>query len=110
MIASGGFLGAILRFQLSKMLNEKRHFPFGTLFVNLMGSFLIGILLGVQLSIEWKVFLISGFLGALTTFSTLQKEAIDLWEKGNKLTSFSYMLITYSGGILLAAIGYFFTK
>lgn len=76
-VGAGSFFGAIIRFILSKKLNEKARFPLGTLIVNLVGSFLIGVIFGLSLPKLWTFFLVSGFLGALTTFSTLQKEIIE---------------------------------
>lgn len=107
LIGIGGFIGAILRYLLSSKLNGRFHFPVGTLFVNLVGSLLIGILIGLALPKVWTVFLVSGFIGALTTFSTLQKEVIEVWCEGNKQMVIWYGLLTYGGGILLAFIGYF---
>lgn len=100
-IGVGGFIGAVIRLILSKKLNEQNQFPLGTLGVNLVGSFLIGVIFGLTLPKRWTFFLVSGFLGALTTFSTLQKEIIERREK-----AIVYAVVTYGGGILLAFIGY----
>lgn len=104
MIGAGGFIGAILRYCLSRKMNREK-FPYGTLVVNLIGAFLIGMVLGLGLSRIWVLFLASGLAGALTTFSTLHKELIGLWQC-EKLTAISYVMITYGGGLLLAWIGY----
>lgn len=100
-VGAGGFFGAIIRFILSKKLNEKARFPLGTLIVNLVGSFLIGVIFGLSLPKLWTFFLVSGFLGALTTFSTLQKEIIERRKNG-----VVYAFATYGGGILLAFLSY----
>ena len=100
-IGAGGFFGAVIRFVLSKKLNGKNRLPLGTLVVNLAGSFLIGVIFGLALPKLWTFFFVSGFLGALTTFSTLQKEIIE-----RRKNAIVYALVTYGGGILLALIGY----
>ncbi|CAM3248200.1 CrcB family protein [Filibacter tadaridae] len=107
-IGIGGFLGAITRYLLSLKLNHARKIPVGTLIVNLTGSLLIGIVFGLDLSRMWTLFFASGLAGALTTFSTMNKELLGLWKSGEKKAAISYLVITYVGGILLAAIGYGF--
>lgn len=106
MIGLGGFFGAILRFLVSRKLNIEKRFPLGTLIVNLVGSFLIGLIFGLALPKLWTLFLVSGFLGALTTFSTLQREVIGGWHSGKWKDAIFYMSLTYGGGILLALFGY----
>ena len=105
-IGIGGFLGAVIRYFISIYLNQARRMPLGTLFVNLAGSFLIGFVFGLELTRLWTFFLASGFAGALTTFSTLHKEIIELWRKGEPKKAMHYIFITFSGGILLAMLGY----
>ncbi len=110
LVGVGGFIGAIIRFLLSKKLNGRNRFPLGTLTVNLVGSFLIGVIFGLVLPKVWTLFLVSGFLGALTTFSTLQKEMIEQWQNRERKKGVIYIVVTYGGGILLAFIGYLFGK
>lgn len=109
-IGLGGFLGAIIRYQLSNYLNRAGRLPVGTLLVNLVGSFLIGIVFGLELSRIWTFFLASGLAGALTTFSTLQKEFIELWKTDQQKKAILYMFITFGSGILLAFLGYVFAS
>lgn len=104
MIGVGGFIGAILRYGLSKKMNQEK-FPYGTLVVNLVGALLIGLVLGSELSRMWVLLLASGLAGALTTFSTLHKELIELWHH-EKRKAISYAVITYGTGLFLAWIGY----
>ncbi|MDS9472970.1 CrcB family protein [Sporosarcina pasteurii] len=103
-IGLGGFVGAILRYLLSQRLNGNN--PFGTLLVNLSGSLLIGIIFGFGLPKLWMMFLVSGFAGALTTFSTLQKEVIEQWRTGKKKQAVTYAFVTYVVGIALAILGF----
>ena len=107
-VGLGGFLGAVTRYFISTKMNESGRFPIGTLLVNLAGSLLIGIVFGLELSRIWTLFLASGLAGALTTFSTLNKELIELWRSGKGIKAMLYVLITFSGGIILAMLGHYF--
>ncbi len=106
MVGIGGFLGAVIRYGMAKKMNQSAGIPVGTLAVNLIGAFLIGLVFGLDLSKGWTLLLASGFAGALTTFSTLNKELIVLWRHGEKKYAICYLLLTYGGGLLLAALGY----
>ena len=105
-VGVGGFIGAIIRYFTSVYMNHASHIPLGTLLVNLVGAFLIGCVFGLELSRVWTFFLASGFAGALTTFSTLHKEMIELWRNHQKKKALLYIGTTFSGGILLALLGY----
>ena len=107
MIGIGGFFGAVTRYFISSKMNDQKTMPIGTLLVNLTGSLLIGIILGLGLPLWGKLLLVSGFAGALTTFSTMNKELIELWENDEKHHAILYLLLTYVGGIALAALGYY---
>lgn len=93
-IAMGGAVGALLRFWVSTAVYDKlgRQFPWGTLSVNVLGSFLMGflaILLVERLSSspEVRAFLLIGFLGAFTTFSTFSMETFNLIEQGETFSA-----------------------
>ncbi len=112
-VASGGAVGATLRLLISGMVNK--HFvhalPLGTLSVNLFGSLLIGILfayfhLNASLSPHLKTFMITGILGALTTYSTFAMESFFLLEAGDYMHAFANMALNLFGTILFAGIGY----
>lgn len=102
----GGFLGAVLRYLISRKMNRAKRIPVGTLFVNLVGAFLIGVVFGLDLSRIWILFFASGLAGALTTFSTLNRELIELWRIGKKRETVLYILVTYCGGIGVTLVGY----
>lgn len=112
-VASGGALGAMLRLLISGFTNK--HFvhalPLGTLAVNLIGSLLIGVLFAyfhfnTALSPHVKTFLVTGILGALTTYSTFAIESFFLLGSGNYGYAFANMALNLFGTILFAGLGY----
>jgi len=109
-IGIGGFIGAILRFSISGWVGKATTtaFPFGTLSVNILGSFIIGFLFlyfqQINLSPTQKALFITGLLGALTTFSTFSLDTVLLMEKEFYVRAFSNVLlnVVFSiGGTLL---------
>ena len=87
-IGFGGFLGAISRFLISSFVQKQVNifFPIGTLSVNILGSFIIGFMaMFFQNMIEpqYKAFVMTGFLGALTTFSTFSLENVNMLQDGD---------------------------
>jgi fluoride exporter len=107
MIGIGGFFGAVLRYFISAKMNKRDGFPAGTLLVNLTGALLIGIVFGIALPLWVTLLLASGFAGALTTFSTMNKEFLLMWKNGRKRNAVFYLLFIYLSGIGLAFLGYF---
>jgi CrcB protein len=112
-VASGGAIGATLRLLINSMVNKHftHTFPLGTLTVNLIGSLLIGVLfayfhLNTTLSPYLKTFLITGILGALTTYSTFAIESFFLLESEHYTQAFANMALNLFGTILFAGIGY----
>jgi fluoride exporter len=107
LVGFGGFFGAIARFSASQYINKKfsSRIPLATLTVNLLGSFLLGLLIGISIN-EFAILLIgTGFLGAFTTFSTFKLESIQLHLSKRKKEFIIYNLFSYGGGILLAFLG-----
>jgi len=112
-VASGGAIGATLRLLINTFINKYfiHPLPLGTLGVNLLGSLLIGFLfayfhLNTTLSPHLKTFMITGILGALTTYSTFAIESFFLLESGDYFTAFLNMTLNLFGTILFAGIGY----
>lgn len=80
-IGVGGFIGAVARYGIAIWIGQRwgRSFPLGTFIINVTGSFLIGLLMTVMAerfteNPQWRLFLVVGFLGAYTTFSTFEYE------------------------------------
>ncbi len=87
-IGAGGFLGAISRFLIASFIQKSFNtlFPIGTLGVNVLGSFIIGFAIMFFSQIiepEYKAMIITGFLGALTTFSTFSLENVNMLQEGD---------------------------
>ncbi|MGR9049652.1 fluoride efflux transporter CrcB [Halobacillus faecis] len=108
LVGAGGFIGAILRYGISQWINKRTvsTLPVATLFVNLLGSFILGILTGLDLSKFWVLFLGTGILGAFTTFSTFKLESVQLRFKKNWKTFVLYTVLSYTLGIVLAWTGF----
>ncbi|MFD2209983.1 fluoride efflux transporter CrcB [Virgibacillus halophilus] len=107
LVGIGGFFGAVARFALSRWMNKPHyfHFPIGTLTVNLLGSFLLGLIIGGQFGNTISLGLGTGFMGAFTTFSTFKLENIQLHLEKKWPIMVTYLAISYIGGILLAFLG-----
>ncbi len=112
-VASGGAIGATLRLLINGAVNKNfaHTLPLGTLTVNLIGSLLIGILFAyfhfnTTLSPHLKTFMVTGILGALTTYSTFAIESFFLLEAGHYGQAFANMALNVFGTILFAGIGY----
>lgn len=98
-IAAGGAIGAVLRylFGTGVALVLGSNFPWGTLGVNVLGSFIMGALvtyfaLSFNPSQELRAFLTIGLLGAFTTFSAFSLDAFQLWERGAMAEMIGYVL------------------
>lgn len=80
-ICIGACVGALARWQLSLQFNSNGLLPWGTLYANLIGGYLIGVCVAVfqalpELDPLWRLMLVTGFLGALTTFSSFSAEVV----------------------------------
>ncbi|MBL7698167.1 MAG: fluoride efflux transporter CrcB [Chitinophagaceae bacterium] len=109
LVGAGSFIGGICRYLLSTFIHSKSGapFPYGTLVVNLTGCLAIGILYGIieKLSIDSRLFLITGILGGFTTFSAFSGETFLLIKEGRFIASVMYVLISVAGGVALTAFG-----
>lgn len=107
LVAAGGAVGSVLRYLvwLWALRSFGPSFPWGTVTVNVTGSFLIGVFAEViarkfGASAEMRVFLITGILGGYTTFSAFSLDAINLLERGEPVTALIYV----ASSVLLSAL------
>jgi CrcB protein len=117
LVGTGGFLGSISRFLASRFMQNifPSAFPFGTFFVNITGCFLLGLIYGISeksaiLTSGWKLFLVIGFCGGFTTFSTFANENLALLRSGEFFHFFLYTALSVFLGIAATFIGVLLTK
>lgn len=107
LVGAGGFLGAAARYGAIQYAAKRNRssIPAGTLFVNLLGSFLLGWIYAVD-NQQASLFFGTGFMGAFTTFSTFKVEGLRMWQAAKFNTLIFYYAVSYTGGIALAFLGY----
>ena len=111
-VGIGAALGAWMRWGLGVFLNNVHsQLPLGTLMANLIGGFLIGIAVAFfnqssAVSPEWRLFIITGFLGSLTTFSAFSAESLILLQRGEFLWALGHSLLHLAGSLVFCAIGF----
>lgn len=111
-IALGGAGGAVLRYWTATAVYSVlgRGFPWGTLVVNVLGSFVMGFLSIVliermSLGPEWRAAILVGFLGAFTTFSTFSMETLSLLEEGAVIRALLNMFVSVLLCVAAAGVG-----
>ncbi|PKN14951.1 MAG: fluoride efflux transporter CrcB [Deltaproteobacteria bacterium HGW-Deltaproteobacteria-24] len=110
-VGCGGFLGAISRVYINHTITKMfpSEFPYGILIINVVGSFFIGVMFALFLHYNFsqnaKAFITSGFLGALTTYSTFAIESFFLLQS-SFILGVSNMFFNLFGSVAAAAIGY----
>lgn len=114
-IALGGAAGSVCRYLNVLLVQRYFHspFPLPTLCVNLIGCFLMGLLIGVlqkNPDSGFKFFLMTGFLGAYTTFSAFANENIQLLLSGQYFSAAAYIFSSLFGGLLLTFLGFLLTR
>jgi CrcB protein len=110
-ICVGGSVGSLLRWWLGVLLNA--HFPTmppGTLTANLIGGYIIGLAVAFfatfsAVAPEWRLFVITGFCGGLTTFSTFSAEIVALLQQGRTLWAVGAAATHLAGSILMTFAG-----
>ncbi len=110
-IGVGAACGAWLRWGLGLWLNSALpELPIGTLAANLIGGYLIGLAVALfmqhpSLSAEWRLLIITGFLGGLTTFSTFSAETVTLLLRGQYLWGIGIVAAHLGGSLLMTVMG-----
>ncbi len=108
-VGVGGALGSILRYGASLLYSNKT-FPYTTLLINIVGSFVIGIAIAYSVKSEaagnWKLFLATGLCGGFTTFSAFSFENLLMIQNGKWLLSLLYITGSVVTGIVAAWLGY----
>jgi len=111
-VGIGAAFGAWLRWGFSTWLNPRLpHFPLGTLASNLVGGYLVGFAVAYflarhDLPPHWRLFVITGFLGGLTTFSTFSAEVTELLANGEYVTGLLLAATHLIGSLALTAAGF----
>lgn len=114
LIAFAGAFGAVARFALVNLIGG-RAFPWGTLTVNVIGSFLMGaayiiIVENSLISPDMKPLFMTGFLGAFTTFSAFSLEAWELLDRGEALQAITYVAGSVIFCLIAVMVGVFLTR
>ncbi|KON90207.1 chromosome condensation protein CrcB [Sporosarcina globispora] len=112
LVGAAGFLGSSLRYSIGVFLfHESAVFPFATLTVNLLGSFLLawlmtGLFVRFSLPAHIKTALGTGFVGSFTTFSTLSVETVTLFLHGKIVLAVLYVAASVFGGLWMSRLGF----
>lgn len=116
LIGTGSFIGGVLRYSLSQFIQTKflSAFPFGTLGVNILGCFAIGLVFALSertnMSPEMRLFLATGICGGFTTFSAFSNETFSLMRDGQLFYASAYITSSVLFGIFATFIGYSILK
>lgn len=111
-IGLGAAIGAWLRFGLSVWLNPMhQNLPMGTLAANLIGGYVIGLALAFfssrpELAPAWRLFVVTGMLGGLTTFSTFSAEVVDQLQRGHLGWALATIGLHLGGSLSMTALGW----
>ena len=113
-IGIGSFIGGVSRYLITSFIQNKflSTFPYGTLGVNIIGCFLIGVVYALSekgnVNVEWRLFLATGILGGFTTFSSFSNETVSMLRDAQYWQAFAYIgfsiligLAATFGGIIL---------
>ena len=109
LVGLGGSIGSMARYAASLLITSKS-FPYATLFVNIIGSFIIGLVfaIGIKeagLANNWKLFLATGICGGFTTFSAFSLENMGMIQSGKITMAVIYILFTIILGVVATFLG-----
>ena len=111
-VLAGGAIGAVLRYLLTVYLGKWKcpdGFPWVIASINICGSFILGLLMEAVFHSLSLLFLVTGLLGAFTTFSTFSVEAVMLYRERKKKQLAGYLLLSLLGSLLAFTFGYHLT-
>jgi len=111
-VGIGGFIGSCLRFSFNKITEHFAViFPFGTLLSNVIAGLAIGFVIGLDIfSPKSRLFITTGLLGGLSTFSTFSLETVNLFNSGKYLLGALNILLNLGLSLFGVALGMFFAK
>jgi CrcB protein len=109
-ICAGACVGALARWQLGLWLSAGQALPWGTLAANVVGGYLVGVCVAIfqlmpQLDPVWRQALVTGFLGALTTFSSFSAEVVSLLQAQRYAMALSWTSLHLLGSLLMTIAG-----
>jgi CrcB protein len=110
LVGLGGSIGSMARYAVSLLIRSKS-FPYATLSVNIIGSFIIGVVFAMSiketgLSNNWRLFLATGICGGFTTFSAFSLENMELLQNGKIGMALSYIIFSILLGVIATFLGY----
>jgi CrcB protein len=113
LVGIGGAIGSMLRY-ICGVFIKHNSFPFATLTVNIIGSFIIGAVMAMAAKQanfgDWRLFLATGICGGFTTFSALSWETLQLVQQQRFLLALSYAAVSFVAGLVAVFIGYWLLK
>lgn len=116
-VALGSAVGGVLRYLAGMLIPAANGFPVATLSINVVGSFMIGLLSGLiarftsgAVHEALRLMLVVGFCGGFTTFSTFSNEALRLIESSHYLAALSYVLVSVFAGLAAVFVGYLISR
>lgn len=113
LVGLGGFIGASSRYLITTLASRliSSNFPYGTFLVNIIGCFLIGVIMELYykfgvMSDNFRLFVLTGILGGLTTFSTFSNDTIELLSRGKTYIA----ILNVSANVILCLLGVWIGK
>ncbi|MEO6894100.1 MAG: fluoride efflux transporter CrcB [Ginsengibacter sp.] len=110
-VGLGSFIGGISRYLITLFIQNKflSSFPYGTMFVNILGCFLIGAIYALSdkgnVSPVWRMFLATGVMGGFTTFSSFSNETVSMLRDAEYVPAFSYVGLSIVIGLAATFAG-----